>query len=171
VTDAALNSRGRGFAVDWRAFIASSRVWWLVLPAFTFFLIFFIIPMKAKYAVVLFGFMELVSSAGANNGIANLAHLGGMITGFIFLKLTIPALGAGLPGGISGAFTRWKTKRKMKVVRPKKPRANGHDGSQKNDADAKRKPEIDAILDKISREGLQSLTDEEQELLRRAGRK
>jgi len=134
-------------------------------------MIFFIIPMKAKYAVVLFGFMELVSSAGANNGIANLAHLGGMITGFIFLKLTIPALGAGLPGGISGAFTRWKTKRKMKVVRPKKPRANGHDGSQKNDADAKRKPEIDAILDKISREGLQSLTDEEQELLRRAGRK
>ena len=31
--------------------------------------------------------------------------------------------------------------------------------------------EIDRILDKISREGLRSLTDAEQEILRRAGRR
>ncbi|MFT5232584.1 MAG: membrane associated rhomboid family serine protease [Candidatus Krumholzibacteriia bacterium] len=133
--------------------------------------VFMIIPMKAKYAVMLFGLMELISSAGANNGIANLAHLGGMITGFVFLKLTIPALGSGLPGGLGGAFTRWNTKRKMKVVRPKKPRPNGSAETPKPGPGKQKQPEIDAILDKISREGLQSLTDEEQELLRRAGRK
>ncbi len=133
--------------------------------------VFLIIPMKAKYAVILFGLLELLSSASANNGIANLAHLGGMLTGFIFLKMTIPALSSGLVGGVSGAFTRWNTKRRMKVVRPKRPRANGSAGGLNGRPKKGKQPEIDAILDKISREGLQSLTDKEQELLRRAGRK
>ena len=48
--------------------------------------------------------------------------------------------------------------------------ANGRTG-RSDEPRSKDQKTIDAILDKISREGLQSLTDEEQEILRRAGRK
>jgi len=50
--------------------------------------IYFVLPMKAKYLVVLLFVVELyMSYTGAGVGIANLAHLGGMITGFILLQL------------------------------------------------------------------------------------
>ena len=56
----------------------------------------------------------------------------------------------------------------MRVVRPdERPDGNGRDEGPPS-PEQKR---IDVILDKISREGLQSLTDEEQEILRRAGRR
>lgn len=137
-------------------------------------LIMMIIPMKAKYAVLIFGLIALMSSAtGSDGGVAHLAHLGGMLTGFIFLKLTIPSLSAGakMGGDLGGAWRRWQTKRRMKVVPPKDKPANG--GGQANGGfhTHGQKSEIDTILDKISREGLQSLTDEEQDILRKAGRK
>ncbi len=138
-------------------------------------LVFMIIPMKAKYAVLIFGLIALMSSAGNNDGnVAHLAHLGGMLTGFIFLKVTIPSLSAGtdLGGDMKGAWRRWQTKRRMKVVPPQSKSGTGQ-GKPGNGAPRSNGPrtEIDKILDKISRDGLQSLTDEEQDILRRAGRK
>ena len=45
------------------------------------------IPMKAKYLVILAGAMELYFGVSGNApGIANFAHLGGMIFGFLLLK-------------------------------------------------------------------------------------
>ena len=45
------------------------------------------IPMKAKYLVVLAGLMELYFGvSGARPGIANFAHLGGMVFGFLLLS-------------------------------------------------------------------------------------
>jgi membrane associated rhomboid family serine protease len=142
-------------------------------------LVMMIIPMKAKYAVLVFGLVELMSTASRSTGdVAHLAHLGGMLTGFVFLKLTVPALATNaLPGGgLGAAWRRWQGKRRLKIVKP-----GDKTGSQRPDGAAPgfhnhgQKPraqvEIDLILDKISREGLQSLTDEEQEILRRAGRK
>jgi len=44
------------------------------------------IPMKAKYLVVLAGLMELfIGVSGRSPGIANFAHLGGMLFGFLLL--------------------------------------------------------------------------------------
>ena len=44
------------------------------------------IPMKAKYMVVLFGILELYFGlSGRAPGIANFAHLGGMLFGFVLL--------------------------------------------------------------------------------------
>lgn len=49
-------------------------------------LIFPPIPMKAKYMVVLFGLLELyLGVSGSAPGIANFAHLGGMLFGFILI--------------------------------------------------------------------------------------
>ena len=137
-------------------------------------------PMKAKYAVLVFGGIELLSTAaGSAGGIAHLAHLGGMLTGFIFLKMTVPAMRAGGrsgSSGVSGAWKRWQTKRRIKVVppadKPRDPRSGAENGGFHTYGQSPGKQsDVDAILDKISREGLQSLTDEEQEILRRAGRK
>jgi len=138
----------------------------------------FVIPMKAKYFVILLALIDLMSIPGGGT-VANLAHLGGMLAGFIFLRITIPSLGnpigmgslGGGPGGLGGAWKRYQTKRKMRVVRPED---KNHGGNGRTGDKSKKSPNqqrIDLILDKISREGLQSLTDEEQEILRRAGRK
>jgi membrane associated rhomboid family serine protease len=45
------------------------------------------IPMKAKYMVVLFGILELtLGVSGRAPGIANFAHLGGMLFGFLLIQ-------------------------------------------------------------------------------------
>jgi len=48
----------------------------------------FIIPMKAKYFVALYGAVELFSGLGnsASDNVAHFAHLGGMLFGFILIK-------------------------------------------------------------------------------------
>lgn len=45
------------------------------------------IPMKAKYMVVLFGILELyLGLSGRAPGVANFAHLGGMLFGFLLIQ-------------------------------------------------------------------------------------
>lgn len=46
------------------------------------------IPMKAKYLVVGYGIIELISGiTSLSSGIAHFAHLGGMIAGFVIIKI------------------------------------------------------------------------------------
>jgi len=45
------------------------------------------IPMKAKYFVIMLGVFELsIGFSGVNNGVANFAHLGGMLFGFLLIR-------------------------------------------------------------------------------------
>jgi len=45
------------------------------------------IPMKAKYFVVIFGLLELyLGISGRSPGVANFAHLGGMLFGFLLIQ-------------------------------------------------------------------------------------
>jgi membrane associated rhomboid family serine protease len=45
------------------------------------------IPMKAKYFVIMLGLFELsIGFSGVNNGVANFAHLGGMLFGFMLIR-------------------------------------------------------------------------------------
>ena len=46
----------------------------------------FLFPMKAKYFVMIIGAVAFLSSLGANNGVSNVAHLGGMVFGYLYLK-------------------------------------------------------------------------------------
>jgi membrane associated rhomboid family serine protease len=49
-------------------------------------LMFFPVPIPAKYMVIIFGFLELYASrAGAGDGIAHLTHLGGLVFGFFYM--------------------------------------------------------------------------------------
>lgn len=51
-------------------------------------LLMLVFPIKAKYAVLLFAFVELAFAfqLAPSNGVANLAHLGGMLTAWLYLK-------------------------------------------------------------------------------------
>ena len=133
-------------------------------------LVFMILPLKAKYAVILFGLIELLSIPRGDS-VAHLAHLGGMVAGFIFLQITAPGItrkGGGIAEDARRNWRKFRARNRMRVVRPdERPGGNGQDQGPP-DPQQKR---IDSILDKISREGLQSLTDEEQEILRRAGKR
>ena len=59
----------------------------LAFPNRTIMLIFPPIPMKAKYMVIVFGVLELyLGLSGSAPGVANFAHLGGMLFGFLLLR-------------------------------------------------------------------------------------
>ncbi len=144
-------------------------------------LLFFILPIKAKYMVILFGLMALLSMGDGSN-VAHLAHLGGMIFGLGFLFVTgglkVGQLANGVRGGggvddLKRAWHRLRMKSRLKVVKPQNSArrpgnggTTGHQGGSGNNA-----TRVDEILEKISREGLQSLTPEEQHLLRQASKK
>lgn len=50
--------------------------------------LYFAIPIKAKYFVILYGLLELFQGIrGSGSNIAHLAHVGGMVFGFILIKL------------------------------------------------------------------------------------
>jgi membrane associated rhomboid family serine protease len=72
----------------------------------------FLFPIKAKYFVMIYAAVELWASITAgNSGVSNIAHLGGMAVGLIYLKAPLPALR--LPD-IAGAYNRWKVQRSKK---------------------------------------------------------
>lgn len=73
---------------------ASGAVFGLLLAFGMFFpnaliYIYFFFPMKAKYLVILYGLFELYNGVANNPGdnVAHFAHLGGMLIGFILIKI------------------------------------------------------------------------------------
>lgn len=116
-----------------------------------------IFPMKAKHAVILFAGIELYSylQHGTAEGIARFAHLGGMLIGYLYLKHNQGGRFGGIPllGDIVFRFSQWIIRQ-----RAKKQESTG------------REPTVDEILDKISRQGMESLTEKEKKILgRRSG--
>ena len=47
--------------------------------------LFFAIPVKAKYVVILYGLIELFSGISGQSNVAHFAHLGGLLTGVIIM--------------------------------------------------------------------------------------
>lgn len=47
--------------------------------------LFFAIPVKAKYVVILYGIIELFSGISGGDNVAHFAHLGGLVTGIIII--------------------------------------------------------------------------------------
>ncbi len=46
----------------------------------------FLFPIKAKYMVMIFGVIAFMSSFQTGSTVSNLAHLGGMVFGFVYIK-------------------------------------------------------------------------------------
>jgi len=128
-------------------------------------LLYFLIPVKVKYFVIGVMLLELLATPGASS-IGHLAHLGGLLFGFLYLKWG------------QRWWLQWRRRRRagragFRTVGNRGSRSGGGNGGFRDDGGdggAVPRTRIDRILEKISREGLDSLTAEEQEILRRASR-
>jgi membrane associated rhomboid family serine protease len=78
----------------------------------------FLFPMKAKYLVMLYGAIAFIGTLKPGGGVSNLAHLGGMIFGFVYIKTQfgrrrrVVASGGGF--NLSRAWKEYKLKRAKK---------------------------------------------------------
>ncbi len=128
--------------------------------------LYFLIPVKAAHMAILFGLIEFFAGAThATPGIARFAHLGGMITGYLYLRWW------------------WVLKIKVKSLwRDSVSRGGIQPGIRRPAPSAREKPavkedlessmiEIDKILDKILVSGIDSLTEEEKAIMRRYSNK
>ncbi len=77
----------------------------------------FLFPVKAKYVVMIYGGMEFLGALQGGGGVSNLAHLGGMLAGFLFIRTQFGARGVRRSGG-GFDFARWW--RDYKIRRNKK---------------------------------------------------
>ncbi len=111
-------------------------------------------PMPARYAAALFGLIELlilVSSGPNAGGISQVAHLGGAVVGFFYLRY-------------SYSVRLWWFERADR----RRQRQAENDARREGEWRAFISEELDPILEKINREGIHTLTEEEKKILRRA---
>jgi membrane associated rhomboid family serine protease len=136
--------------------------------------VFGIFPVEARFLV---GFMALASllsampSTQGGSGIAHFAHLGGLIAGYLYLKADWR--GAKAFEGLQRAATK---KRRLAIVPRDDAEEEASSSSRRSRRsssrdDARLLDEVDAVLDKISAEGMSSLTPDELELLDRVSKK
>ena len=140
-------------------------------------LLYFLFPIKAKYFVIIFMAIELVSLGSISN-VAHLAHLGGGLVGFLYILLS--------NNDISSIFKfdkkpKIKTGTTTNVYRNKYyEKYNFAQSSDITDADysddkgkedSVSQERIDEILDKISKEGYKNLSEEEKRILFDASKK
>lgn len=140
-----------------------------LLPNYSFNLL-FIGPIKIKYIAAFYVVISFLGTTQSNAG-GNIAHLGGALIGFVYLKQLQAGTNWGLWITVTLDWFRdlFKSKPKVKVTyrseertAPKKPNSAPGKASQ---------VEIDAILDKISDRGYESLTKDEKEKLFNASKK
>jgi membrane associated rhomboid family serine protease len=87
----------------------------------------FLFPIKAKYLVMIYGAIALLSAFGTNSGVSNIAHLGGMLFGYMYLKVRWPRFSFGM-AQMNQAYKQWKlqrAKRKFQVYMRKQRRGGG----------------------------------------------
>jgi membrane associated rhomboid family serine protease len=125
--------------------------------------LYFFVPISAKHMAILFGLIEFFAGAsGSTPGIARFAHLGGMVTGYLYirwwwiLKIRVKALFRDIGiGGLPAAFAKKAKPRRDALPKPISPE--------------QAMAEVDRILDKILVSGMESLTDEERAIMKRYG--
>lgn len=111
--------------------------------------LYFLFPIKAKWFVIGYAVIELITGLTGVDNVAHFAHLGGMLFGLILI-LYWKKHGLNGPNfdltRWKGWFFKWKQNRTQKRAQKKQ-----HD--------------VDAILDKVAKNGYDSLTDEEKKFL------
>jgi membrane associated rhomboid family serine protease len=131
-------------------------------------LLFFVIPLRlsARTLLILSAVLAVAGVVFPTDNIANAAHLGGMVMGFIFVRQFI-----------QGRWWQWKfpVRRSAprefvtaRVGRGKFWRSAAGPASEDLSAEEFLQKEVDPILDKISAHGIQSLTAREREILEKA---
>ncbi|WP_266369219.1 rhomboid family intramembrane serine protease [Tellurirhabdus rosea] len=147
-----------------------------LLPNYTFHLLFFG-PVRIKYITFFYIVLSLARSIGPNAG-GELSHLGGALLGFVFIKLLQNGTDIGQP--LYWIMDTWqglfRKKPPVRVTQRQRSGASAHaatytSAAASTTASVPDQDEIDAILDKISRSGYESLTREEKQKLFRASQR
>ncbi|HBH05528.1 MAG TPA: rhomboid family intramembrane serine protease [Flavobacteriales bacterium] len=131
----------------------------VLLPDYTMNLLFFG-PVRLKYIALVGFILSTLLDLNQNTG-GKVAHMGGALYGAVYaLQLRN---GRDINAGVVGAWNRFaklfKRKPKLKVVH------RNSTGSSKSMKDIDRQAKIDAILDKISSSGYDSLSSAEKDFL------
>jgi membrane associated rhomboid family serine protease len=117
----------------------------------------FVIPIKAKYFVILFGALEVLASlSSTSDGVAHLTHLGGLVIGFFYLRFSDSRMRFPAPLAWLG---RWRARSKGRELR------------RRWDEHRELMEEVDRVLDRINQVGFEGLTAEERDVLERASRR
>lgn len=129
-----------------------------------------IFPVKAKWLVtflfVLSFFSAVGATGGAGGGVAHFAHLGGLLTGFIYLKADWQP-----SARLEKLKKATKVRRFAIVPREEAQDDERGDGGSWKSEDEEVLDEVDRILDKISEEGMGALTRDELQTLDDVSRK
>lgn len=165
---------------DWTTVGASGSIYAILLafgmifPEQRIFIFPLPVPIKAKWFVMFYAAIELFSALSTtNDGVAHIAHLGGMVFGFFLLTYwkKHPTIGYGASRG-NQFFDNLKAKWERKNSHKSSTTGNftytttAHSADwEYNSRKAADQKEIDAILDKIRKSGYDSLTKEEKQKL------
>ena len=153
---AALNVGGQTFldipAVGASAGVAGILVAFATLNPRAIFLVFFVLPVEARWIAIIYVIIEtrhvfMSLKEGFGDNVANAAHLGGMVVGFVWMKW----------GSRVAEELRWQSRRAER--RP-------FDRTRQEE-----QAEMDRILQKIHDQGLDSLTTRERFFLEEMTRK
>lgn len=141
-------------------------------PNYTFFLL-FLGPIRIKYIAAFYIIMSFLGSVGTNAG-GNIAHLGGALIGFIYIKQL--QVGVDWGGWVTSTLdwikSLFEPRPKVKVTyRKNEPKQKTRTSSKSMPGTKASQEEIDAILDKISERGYESLSADEKEKLFNASKK
>lgn len=131
------------------------------------------IPIKAKWFVVFYAVLELVSAISTTgDGVAHIAHLGGMVFGFFMIRYwNKHPEGTRIDSGeqfFSNLRSRWEQRSHKSSSRWTTTRTDSHRPESDMDYNARKQreqKEVDDILDKIRKSGYDSLTAEEKRKL------
>jgi membrane associated rhomboid family serine protease len=114
----------------------------------TIILVFFLFPMKIKHAIILFAAINFLGAMQPSGGIAYFAHLGGALFGYLYLK------------------SEWVRRRLSYLsLANLKEWWIEKDSNRRQSRQEEFNKEVDRILDKISKQGMKSLTRAEKEIL------
>ena len=131
---------------------------------------YFLIPIKAKWFVIGYAVIELITGLTGVDNVAHSAHLGGMLFGLLLILYWKKN-----PAGpnkdfrkLKDVFQSWKQKSNLKYTRyeeVKEERNVPRSDEEYNRQRAQKERDMDAILDKVAKNGYGSLTQEEKEFL------
>ena len=137
--------------------------------------LYFLIPVKVKYFVIILIVFGVMSVGGQGN-VANLAHLGGAVAGYLYIlfdrwQLTRRRGRGTSQSWMSSAPWSHPTSSAGDVVDAKVFDINETKSFEPKEKPVDAQKRIDEILDKISRSGYQSLSEEEKKILFEASKR
>ena len=146
----------------------------MIFPNERLFIIPFPFPIKAKWLIMGYIAIELFSAmSGPGDGIAHMAHLGGMLFGFLLIRYWQKHPDSSQRYGRSRGqaffdqmLNRYAEHQKQKThMRAEQTNSRRETDEEYNARQRKNQEEVDAILDKIRKSGYDSLTKEEKKKL------